>query len=49
MQRHLEQRGPTRFGLRTILTKRDNLRATSNKTMCKTTDSQALKLKREDE
>jgi len=42
----LSQRGPTTFDLRAILQKRDNLRATSNKIMCNTTDSQDLKLKR---
>jgi len=40
--------GPTTFDLRAILQKRDNLRATSNKMIYKTTCSQHLKLKRED-
>ena len=44
----VEQRGPTKFDLRANLQKRENLRATSNKMMCKTTDSQDLKLKMED-
>jgi len=39
------QRGPATFYLRAILRKRDNSRATSNKIMYKTTDSQHLKLK----
>jgi len=42
---HLIQRGPTTFDLQAILQKRDNSRATSNKTMYKTTDSKYLKLK----
>jgi len=42
----LEQRGPTAFGLRAILHKRDKLRVTSNKIMYKTIDSQDLKLKK---
>jgi len=41
----LWQRGPTASDLRTILQKRDNSRATSNKMMYKTPDSQHLKLK----
>ena len=41
------QRGPTTFYLRAILQRRDNSRATSNKMMYETTDSQDLKLKRE--
>jgi len=43
----LHQRGPTTLGLRIILRKRENSRATSNKMMYKTTDSQNLKLKKE--
>jgi len=43
----LRQRGPTTFNLWDILQKRDNSRATSNKMMCETTDSQDLKLKME--
>jgi len=42
------QRWPTTFYLRAILQKRYNLRATFNKMMHKTTDSQHVKLKRED-
>jgi len=42
----LSQRGPTTFVLWAILQKRDNSRATSNKIMYKTTNSQQLKLKR---
>jgi len=42
---HLYQRGPTSFDRRDILQKRCNSRATSNKMMCKRTDSQHLKLK----
>jgi len=38
--------GPTTFDLRTILQKRDNLRANSNKFMHETTDSQDLKLEK---
>jgi len=45
---NLVQRGPTTFDLQAILQNRDNPRATSNKMMYKTTDSQHLKLKRED-
>jgi len=45
---HVAQRSPTRFDLRAILQKRENLRATSNKMMCKTTDLQDLKLKMEE-
>jgi len=41
------QREPTTFYLLAILQKRDNLRVTFTQTMCKTTDSQHLKLKRE--
>jgi len=44
---NLTQRGPTSFDLPAILLKRENLRAISNK-MCKTADSQDLKLKMED-
>jgi len=40
--------GLTSFDLRAILQKRENLRAISNKMMCKTTGTQDLKLKRED-
>ena len=45
--RWLEQCGPTTFDLRVrgILQKRDNLRATSNTMMYKTTDSQYFKTK----
>jgi len=43
----LIQRGPTTFYVRAILQKRDNLRATFNKMMFKTTDPQHLKLIRE--
>jgi len=43
----LDQRGPTTFDQRAILQKCDNSRATSNKMMYKTTDSQDLKLKSE--
>ena len=39
----LRQRGPTTFDLRTILQRRQNLWATSNKMMYKTTDSQYIK------
>jgi len=39
------QRGPTTFDLRATLRKRNNLRATSNKFVYKTTDSQDLNLK----
>jgi len=42
------QGGPPGFDMRAILQKRENLRATSNKMMCETTDSQDLKFKRED-
>jgi len=41
----LPQRSPTTCGLRAILQKPDNSRATSNKMMYETTDSQDLKLK----
>jgi len=46
----LRQRGPTALDLRAIIQKRDldNLRATFNKIMYKTTDSLELNLKRED-
>ena len=37
------------FVLRAILQKRDNLRATSSKMIYKTTESQDLKLKKEDQ
>ena len=47
LQLCLCQRGPTTFDLRTILQKPDNLRATSIKLMCETTDSHDLKLKGE--
>ena len=40
----LGQRGPTKFDLLVILQKPENLRATFIKMMCKTTDSQDLKL-----
>jgi len=39
---------PTRFDLWAILQKHEHLQATSNKMMCKTTDSQDLKLKRKE-
>jgi len=42
----VEQRGPTKFDLRAISQKRENLLATSKKMLCKTTDSQYLKLKK---
>jgi len=42
------QRGPTTFYVRAILRKRCNLRPIFNKIMHKKTDSQHLKLKRED-
>jgi len=42
----LVQRGPTIFDMQAILPKRDGMRATSNKMMYKTTDSQHLKLKK---
>lgn len=45
---NLEQRGPTAFDLWAMLKKRDNLRVTSNKTMCERTDSQDVNQKRED-
>ena len=41
------RRGPTTFSLRGILQKHDNSRATSNKMMYKTTDSQDIKFQRE--
>jgi len=40
------QCGPTTFDLQAILQKHDNLWATSIKMVCKTTDSQHLKLKK---
>jgi len=40
------QHGPTTFDLQAILQKHDNLKATSNKMMCKTTDSHHLKLEK---
>jgi len=43
------QRSPTSFDLRAILQKRDNLRSDPKKIMYKTTGSQDLKLKKEDE
>ena len=43
---YLQCCGPTGFGLWAILQKRKNLRATSNRMMYKTTDSQDLKLKK---
>jgi len=42
----LEQRGPTTSDLRAILQNCDYMRTSSNKMMCKTTDSQQLKLKK---
>jgi len=42
---YLDQRGPATFDLRDILQKRYNSRDTSNKMMCKTTESKYLKLK----
>ena len=42
----LNQRSPTAFDLRVILQKSDNLRATSNKIMYKTTESWDLKIKK---
>jgi len=43
----LSERGPTTFDLPAILQKRYNLRETSNKMIYETTDSQDLKLKKE--
>jgi len=45
----LDQRVPSTFNLRAILQNRDYLRATSNKMMYKTKDSQGSKLKRKDQ
>jgi len=45
----LRQRGQTTSELRAILQKRDNLRATSNKMIHKTTNVRNLKRKRKDE
>jgi len=42
------QHGPTTFDIRAVLQKHYNSRATSNKMMHKATDSQHLKLERED-
>jgi len=42
----ITQRGPTSFTLRAVLQKRDNLRATSNKMMYKTTCSQKTEKER---
>jgi len=44
---HRNQRGPTTLELRAIIQKRGTSQATSNKIMCKTTDSQDLKIKSE--
>jgi len=43
----LAQRGQRTFDLRAILRKRDNSRSFSNEMMYKTTDSQHLKLNKE--
>ena len=42
-----DQHGPATSYLRAVLQRRDNTRATSNKMMYETTDSQDLKLKRD--